>query len=114
MTLHWIYFKIQTDNLITARRPDLELINKKKRICHQVDLTITADHRQKIEESEKKDKYLDFARELKYQLDIKVTLMPIIISALGTVRKGLEKRLEELEIRGRIELIQTTALLTPT
>ena len=29
---------------------------------------------------------------------------------LGTVPKGLEERLEELEIRGRIETIQTTTI----
>ena len=34
-------FKLQTDHLISTRRPNLELI--KKRICHQVDFAITAD-----------------------------------------------------------------------
>ena len=37
--------------------------------------------------------------------------IPIVIGALGMVPKGLERSLEELEIRGRIETIQTTALL---
>ena len=35
----------------------------------------------------------------------------IVVGALGTVPKHSEKRLEDLEIRGRIETIQTTALL---
>ena len=30
-------------------------------------------------------------------------VIPIVVGRLGTVSKGLEKRLEELEIRGRIE-----------
>ena len=30
-----------------------------------VDFVVPADHRVKLKESEKKDKYLDFARELK-------------------------------------------------
>ena len=34
-----------------------------------------------------------------------------VVGALGTVTKNLEKRLSEPEIRGRIETIQTTALL---
>ena len=33
-----------------------------------------------------------------------------VIGALGTVLKGEEKRLEELEIRGRIETIQIIKL----
>ena len=41
-----------------------------------------------------------------------MTVIPIIIGALGMTPKGLERRLEEeLEIRGRAETIQTPALL---
>ena len=42
---------------------------------------------------------------------MKVTIVPIVIGALGTITKGLLKGLEDLEIGGRIETIQTTALL---
>ena len=38
---------------------------KKKRTCKIVDFAVPADHRIKLKESEKKDKYLDLARELK-------------------------------------------------
>ena len=40
-----------------------------------------------------------------------MTVVPIVIGALGAVNKGLIKRLEDLEIRGRTETNQTTALL---
>ena len=40
-----------------------------------------------------------------------VTVIPIIVGALGTVLKGLENGVEESEIRGRIETIQITPLL---
>ncbi len=77
-----------------------------------MDFAVPADHRVKLKESEKKDKDLDLARELKKKLwNMKVTIIPIIICALGTVTKGLIKGLEDLEIRGRVETIQTTALL---
>ena len=44
---------------------------------------------------------------------MKVTIMPIVIGALGAVTfiKGLLKGLEDLEVGGRVETIQTTALL---
>ena len=60
-------FDIQTDHRISARRPDLIIINKKKkkRICKIVDFAVPANHRIKVKECEKKDKYLDIARELK-------------------------------------------------
>ena len=60
-------FDIHTDHLIPARRPDLIIINnktkKKKRNCKFIDFAIPADHRIKLKECEKKDKYLDLARE---------------------------------------------------
>ncbi len=42
---------------------------------------------------------------------MKVTIVPIVIGVLGTITKGLLKGLEDLEIGGRVETIQTTALL---
>ena len=42
---------------------------KKKRICKIVDLAVRADHRIKLKECEKKDKYLDLARELKKTME---------------------------------------------
>ena len=44
-------------------------------------------------------------------LNMKVTIMPIVIGAFGTVTKGLLKGLEDLEVGGRVETIQTTTLL---
>ena len=42
---------------------------------------------------------------------MKVTIVPIVISALGTITKGLLKGLEYLEMGAWTETIQTTALL---
>ena len=42
---------------------------------------------------------------------MKVTIVPIVIGALGTESKVLLKGLEDLEVGGRVETIQTTALL---
>ena len=102
------------DHLISARRPDLLIINnnkKKKKICTIVDFALPADHRINLKEYEKKDKYLDLARELKKLWTMKVTIIPIVIDAFGTVTKELLKGLEDLEVGGRVETIQTTALV---
>ena len=104
-------FNIQTDHLTPAGRPDLIIINKRKRLCKIVDFAVLADHRINLKESEKKDKYLDLARKLKKLWNMKVTIMPIVIGALNTVTKGLLRGLEDLEVSGWVETIQTTALL---
>ena len=43
--------------------------------------------------------------------NMKVTIIPIVIGAFGTVTKGLLKGLEDFEVDGRVETIQTTTLL---
>ena len=52
------YFDIQTDHLISARQPDLIIINKKKRTCQIVDIALPANHKVKLKESKKEDEYL--------------------------------------------------------
>ena len=102
---------IQRDHLILARRPDLIIINKEKRICKIVNFAVPADHRINLKGCEKKDKYLDLARELKKLWNMKVTIVPILIGAFVTITKGLLKGLEDLELDRRVETIQMTALL---
>ena len=68
-----------------------------------MDFAASTDHRVKLKENEKKDKYLNLARELKKLWYMKVMIIPIVI--------GLIQELEDLEITGRVETIQTTALL---
>ena len=106
-------FNIQTDHLIPARRPDLIIINnkKKKKICKIVDFAVPANHRINLKECEKKDKYLDLARELKKLWNMKVTIVPIVIGDFGPITKGLLKGLGDLEVGGRVETIQITAWL---
>ena len=81
-------FDIHTDHLISARRPDLIITKTKKRICKFVDFAVPADHRIKLKEWEKKDRYLDLARELKKLRNMKVTIVPVVIGAFGTVTTG--------------------------
>ena len=58
-------FNIQTDHLIPARRPDLIIINKRKRIYKIDEFVVSTDHTIILKASEKKDKYLDLPREVK-------------------------------------------------
>ena len=79
-----------------------------------MNFAVRAVHRVKSKENDKRDKYLDLVRELKKLWNMKVTIIPSVIGALDTVPKGLVHGLEDLEIRGQVETIQTTALLRST
>ena len=88
-------FAIQTDNWIPTRRPDWVIINKKrkkkkkekKRAYRKVDFAFPANHRVKIKEKKKTNKYFNLARELIKLWNMKVTVIPIVIGALGMVPK---------------------------
>ena len=71
---------------------------------------VAADLKAKIKESESRHKYWDLTREQRKLWNMSVTVIQIVIGALGTVPEGLERGLEKLEI-GRAENFQTTALL---
>ena len=78
-----------------------------------MDFGVPVGHWVKIKESEKRDKFLDLAREQKKKKSYGTWgwLIRIAISALGMVPNGFEKGLEESEIREKIETFKTTALL---
>ena len=98
----------RSPNLGQSTWPSNNQQQQQKRIHLQiVDFAVPTDHKLKLKESEKKD----LARELKKLWNMKVTVIPVVIWALGTVPKGLVQGLEDLEIRVRVETIQTTALM---
>ena len=55
-----------------------------------LDLSLV-NHKVKITKSEKLGKYLYITRLLKTLLNIKMTVIPIVVESLGTVLQGLEK-----------------------
>ena len=104
-------FDIHTDHRNSTRRLDLIIIHKNKRTSKIVDFAVLAEHRIKLKECEKKDMYLHLAREWKKLWNMLVTIIAIVIGAFGTVTKGLQKGLEDLDVGGRVEILQTTTLL---
>ena len=88
---------------------------QKSELSELWDFAVSADHSIKFKESEKKkkkDKYLEFARELKKLRNMKVMVITNVIGALHTVTKGLKK--SKRTCGGRVEKIQTTVLLRST
>ena len=105
-------FQIQMDHLLLGRRPNLVIVTKKKENCRIVGVgfVVIANDRVKLKEGEKRDKYLNLARKLKKLWNMKVTVIPVVVGALGTICKGLVKGLEHLEIKGPVETIQITLI----
>ena len=104
------YFEIRTDDRTESRRPNQVIIKEKRKTWHLVDFAVLEDFKVNMKEKERK-KYLDLAWELKKLWNMKVMVIPVIVGALGTVPKGLERGLTGLKIMRRIEIIQTTVSL---
>ena len=77
--------------ITSASIANLVTITKRKKILPFGLFCCLVDHRMKIKESEKKELYFDLASELRKLGNMMVTVIPLVIGALGTVPKGLEK-----------------------
>ena len=88
-TCHWD-FEIQAEHLISAIRPDLVIGNKKENMPNSGFYRPGGPQSKIKRKKKKRDKYLELARELKKKIrNMKVTVIPVVISALGTIPKRL-------------------------
>ena len=74
------------DNPMPTKRPNLESIEKQKITCLLVNFAVQDDIRVKVKEGENIKKYVDFDRAEKL-LNMKMTVIPVVVNALGTVHK---------------------------
>ena len=110
-------FDIQTDHLISARRPDKVIVNKRKKEKKKENLQNSGlVSRLTTQWNWKKAKrristWTLLGNWKKNKLyNMKVTVKPIVMAAFDTVIEGLVQGLEDLEIKRRLETIQTIAL----
>ena len=87
------------------------VIDKEHHECQMIDFIILYDTRVDDKEVEKIEKYLDLARELKKVWNMKVTVVPLVVGALGNPAKALEKRLKTIGIETKITELQKTVLI---
>ena len=72
---------------------------------------VPADQRVEISQQTKTESYQDLKRELQKLWNLKTSIVPIVIGALGTIPKSLEKHLNELNANVNISQMQTIGLL---
>ena len=102
-------FEIQTGQLVPARRPDFVISNKTKEKRNE-NLLYRASCCPSRPQSKNQTKQKD-RQVLGACLRTKKTMEPTVIGTLRKVPKGMVRELEEMEIGGQVETIQTTALL---
>ena len=103
---------IQCDKEIEARRPDIVVVDKQNREAKIIDVAIPGDVRVCEKELEKIDKYKPLKDEIARLWEMqKVTIIPVVVGALGAITNRLGKFMQEIGIEIRTEHVQKTALL---
>ncbi|XP_020899453.1 uncharacterized protein LOC110238147 [Exaiptasia diaphana] len=104
---------IQTDREIKANRPDIVVKNKKEKTCLLIDMSIPTERNTSVKTSEKLSKYKDLEIEIQRMWGMKTTTIPVVIGALGLIKKGMEKYVKKIPGNIRVQEIQKVALLGP-
>ena len=105
-------FMIQCDRMIEARKPDVVLIAKRTKDVRIIDIAIPGDKRVKDKEIEKLEKYQMLKEEVRRLWKMKtVTVLPIVIGALGAVSQRFTGYVNKVGANIRLEIMQKTALL---
>ena len=102
---------IQTDREIKANRPDIVVKNKKEKTCLLIDMSIPTERNTSLKTTEKLSKYKDLEIEIQRMWGMKTTTIPVVIGALGLIKKGMEKYVKQIPGNIRVQEIQKIALL---
>ena len=97
-------FSIRTDHNIEARRPDLVLIDKREKYSQIIHVAIPEDSEVKETENEKVEKYQNLARELRRMWEVKTTVVPIAVGALGILPLRLKGNLKGIGVDTSVTL----------
>ena len=77
---------IHTDRNIAANRPAIVLKNKKDKTCFLIGMTVLLDTNTSVKTTEELAKYKDLERMWR----LKTTTVPVVMGALGTIKKDIE------------------------
>jgi hypothetical protein len=96
---------------VTANRPDIIPKNRKEKTCTLTDVAIPANGNVVQKDAEKKLKYKSLGIQIQQMLNLKYTIITVIIGATVMVTKSLRKNLEVIPGKHSIDSLQQTAVL---
>ena len=110
-TILWDY-SIITDRKILANRPDIVIHDRKSKTCMLIDVSIPDDKNIALKEAEKISKYKNLEIEINWMWNVKTKVVPVVVGALGTLRKYFTKGVELKPGRPEVSEIQEISLLS--
>ena len=85
-----------TDRTTLANRSDIVLQYKKENTCLLITIAIPDYSNINTKETEKLSKYTDLEIEVSRMWKVRTKIVPVIIAAIGTTKKGLDQNLQLL------------------
>ena len=110
LTIMWD-MPVNTDRTITANRPDIIVKDSVNSTCKLIDMTVPSDRNIALKEIEKKSKYKDLEVEIQRIWQMKTIVLPVVIGALGTVKKGMVENIEKVAKGASVTEIQKICML---
>ena len=110
VTLIWD-MQVHTDKEIKANKPDIIIKDHINSTCQLIDMTIPSDRNVSIKEVEKFSKYKDLEIEIGKMWKMKVTTIPVVIGALGAIKKGMKSNIDKIPGKIYLEELQKITLL---
>ena len=94
ITIMWD-MPVNTDRIITANRPDINVKDSVNSTCKLIDITVTSDRNIALKEIEKKSNYKDLELEIRRMWHIKTVVIPVVVGVFGTVKKGMVENIKK-------------------
>ena len=108
ITIMW-NMRFNTNRTKTANRPDIIVKDSVNSTCKPIDMTVPSDRNIALKEIEKKSKYKDL--EIQRMWHMKTIVIPVVVGALGTVKKGMIENIEKVSKRANVTEIQKICML---
>ena len=110
ITIMWD-MPVNTDRTITVNRPDIIVKDSVNSTCKLIDMTVPSDRNNALKETEKKCKYKDLELEIQRMWHMKTVVIPVVVGALGTVKKGMVENVKKVSERATMTEIQKICML---
>ena len=89
-------FPVQTDIQMPHNRPDIILIDHQEKTGFIIDIAVPRDENIKDKEMEKIDKYQPLKIELERLWEVRITVIPVVVRALGAMPDTPTSRLAQI------------------
>ena len=105
ITIMWD-MPVNTDRTITANRPDIFVKDSVNSTCKLIDMNVPSDRNIALKEIKKKSKYKDLELAIQRMWHMKILVIPMVVGALGTVKKEMEENIKKVPERATVTEIQ--------